>query len=94
MAKERLPDYSKNFYAGNAWLWTSPVKFNYVRTETVYVPDFLQKQYLERIINEYLTDGGKLLVTEYRSRKDPISKLTDVKASDFKRMPSRACHNF
>ena len=74
LAKDRLPKYSENFYTGNGWLWSSPIRFDYVRTELVYVPDCLQKQYIERIIDGYLVEGGKLLVTEYRSRKDPVSK--------------------
>jgi SAM-dependent methyltransferase len=74
LAKERLPKYSENFYTGNGWLWSSPITFDYVRTEIVYVPEHLQRQYLERIIDRYLVEGGKILVTEYRSRKDTVSK--------------------
>ncbi len=74
LAKNRLPGYKDNFYKGNGWLWNNPIRFDYVRTEIVYVPEYLQKQYIERIINEYLVQRGKLLVTEYRLRQDPISK--------------------
>ena len=74
LAKERLPQHRENFYTGNAWLWNNTVKFDYVRTEIVYVPEYLQRQYLERTIDRYLVEGGKLLVTEYRSSKDAVSK--------------------
>ena len=74
LAKKRLPEYEGNFYIGNGWNWNNPIQFDYVRTETVYVPECLQKSYIERIINLYLKERGKLLVAEYRSRKDDPKK--------------------
>ena len=74
LAKERLPEYKGNFFIGNAWEWNNPMRFDYVRTEIVYVPECLQKQYIERIISLYLKKNGILLVTEYRSRRDDINK--------------------
>ena len=74
LAKQRLPEYQQNIYADNGWLWDNPIRFDYVRTEVVYVPDHLQRQYIERTIDSYLADEGKLLLTEYRSRKDPTSE--------------------
>ena len=35
------------------------------RGELVYVPERFQKQYLDRILNMYLNNDGKLLVAEY-----------------------------
>ena len=74
LAKQRLPKYQQNICTGNGWLWHNPVRFDYVRSEVVYVPEHLQRQYIERIIDTYLADAGKLLLTEYRSRKDPASE--------------------
>lgn len=74
LAKRRLPKYQKNIYIGNGWLWHSPIKFDYVHTEVVYVPEQLQERYIKRIIETYLGDEGKLLVTEYRSNKDPAGE--------------------
>ena len=71
LAKARLPEFADNIYAGNAWDWTNPRRFDYVRTELVYVPEHLQKVYVQRIIDEYLEDGGRLLACEYRNSKDP-----------------------
>lgn len=65
MAKERLPEYAGNLYTGNGWDWENPVRFDYVRTELVYVPEHLQNKYLDRILKTYLTENGKLLVAEY-----------------------------
>jgi len=74
LAKQRLPEYRQNIFTGNGWLWDNPVRFDYVRTEVVYVPEHLQRQYIERIIDTYLADKGRLLLTEYRSRKDLSNK--------------------
>lgn len=65
LAKERLTEYADNLYTANGWNWENPVRFDYVRTELVYVPDQLQKQYLDRTLNMYLKEDGKLLVAEY-----------------------------
>jgi SAM-dependent methyltransferase len=74
LAKQRLPEYKQNIYTGNGWLWHNPVRFDFVRTEIVYVPEHLQMRYIERIIGTYLKDRGKLLLAEYRSSKDPVNK--------------------
>jgi len=74
LAKQRLPKYTQNIYTGNGWLWHNPIRFDFVRTEIVYVPEQLHRQYIERLIDTYLADEGKLLLTEYRSRKDPTSE--------------------
>ncbi len=70
LAKERLPAFKANLYVGNGWSWEGPVKFDYVRTEIVYVPEHLRERYLERIFKVYLKEDGKLLLAEYRSRID------------------------
>lgn len=65
LAKERIPEYADNLYVANCWDWKNPVRFDYVRTELVYVPEHLQKQYLDKVLNTYLKKNGRLLVTEY-----------------------------
>ena len=74
LAKERLPEYGDNFWVANGLFWDNPLKFDYVRTELVYVPEELQREYLERIVARYLAAEGKLILTEYRSRKTPSDK--------------------
>jgi SAM-dependent methyltransferase len=74
LARQRLSEYPQNFYTGNGWLRQNPVRFDYVRTEIVYVPEQLRRQYVERILSTYLADRGKLLLTEYRSSKDLMDK--------------------
>ncbi len=80
LAKDRLPEYSDNLYTGNAWYWDPPERYDYVRTELVYVPDNLQKQYIERILDKYLSEKGELLIALYgsipvNSRRDGVEKI-------------------
>ncbi|MFC1947527.1 class I SAM-dependent methyltransferase [Chloroflexota bacterium] len=65
LAKEKLPEYADNLYTANGWDWENPVRYDYVRTELVYVPEHMQNKYLDRILKTYLTESGKLLVAEY-----------------------------
>ena len=74
LAKQRLPKYKNNLYVGNGWNWKNPIKFDYVGTEIVYVPECLQKEYIKRIIDLYLEEDGNLLLTEYRSKNDDVNK--------------------
>jgi SAM-dependent methyltransferase len=70
LARERLTEYRNNICVGNGLLWDPPRKFDYVRTELCYVPDEFQKKFVIRLVDEFLSKNGKLLVAEYRSRKD------------------------
>jgi SAM-dependent methyltransferase len=65
LAKRRLPQYADNFFVGNALAWLPPRHFDFVRTELVYVPAECEKQYVEFIIENHLSPGGKLLVANY-----------------------------
>ena len=69
VAKTRLPDHPANFVVGNAMKWSSPIKYDYVRTELGYVLDESQEQYLQAVFSNFLDTGGKLIVTEYRTKK-------------------------
>ena len=69
-ARKRLVDHREKLFAGNALTWEPPRRFDYVRTELCYVPDEYQARYISRLLSEYVCRGGKLLVTEYRSRKE------------------------
>jgi len=65
MAMERLPKYAGNFFVGNGFTWLPPRRFDYVRTELVYVPLELEGQYVEFLIEHHLTDEGRLLIANY-----------------------------
>jgi len=71
LAKQRLPLFAENLFAGNAWDWSPPRSFDFVRTELVYVPPLLRKRYVARLLSEFVAPGGRLLVAEYRSHNHP-----------------------
>jgi SAM-dependent methyltransferase len=76
LARERLPEYADNLFVGNAWDWEPPRRFDFVRTELVYVPDELQATYVLRLLGRFLVPGGCLLVAEYRERGVTTPHLT------------------
>jgi 2-polyprenyl-3-methyl-5-hydroxy-6-metoxy-1,4-benzoquinol methylase len=69
VAKTRLAAYSSNLVVGNATKWLSPVKYDFVRTELGYVLDESQEQYLQKVFSNFLSPDGKVIITEYRSKK-------------------------
>ncbi len=76
LAKERLPHFTHHLYVGNAWQWTPPQTFDYVRTELVYVPTELHQQFVSLLLKRYLNPGGRLLVAEYRGRQQTEPAIT------------------
>ena len=65
LAWKRLSNYSHNFFVGNALTWLPPRRFDFVRTELVYVPAEYEKRYIEFILKNHLNPGGKLLMANY-----------------------------
>jgi SAM-dependent methyltransferase len=65
MARERLPRYAGNFYVGNAFTWAPPRRFDYVRTELVYVPSELEGEYIRFLLDNHLGESGRLLIANY-----------------------------
>jgi SAM-dependent methyltransferase len=64
-ARVRLPAHSDRLWVGNALTWTPPRRFDFVRTELVYVPAERERDYVRRLIADYLVEGGLLLVANY-----------------------------
>ena len=65
MARQRLPKYAGNLFVGNSFTWLPPRRFDYVRTELVYVPLELEREYIEFLMQNHLTDEGRLLIANY-----------------------------
>jgi SAM-dependent methyltransferase len=74
LAKQRLPQYASNLFVGNAWYWKPPLGFDFVRTEINAVPEGFQKEYVKRLLTKYVLPSGSLLITEYRSSQDDLSR--------------------
>ena len=82
IARERLPRWTGRIFDGNAWTWLPPRRFDFVRTELVYVPELHRRDYVERLLEEFLTDPGRLIVCGYGSarRADPAEDVGEVLA--------------
>ena len=62
MAHHRCSNWSDRFYTGNAIHWQPSERFDYVRTELVYVPPPLQPTYVERLLSEVVAPGGRVII--------------------------------
>jgi SAM-dependent methyltransferase len=65
LAKRRLPQYSDNLFVGNALTWLPPRRFDFVRTELVYVPAEYENGYIKFLLQNHLNPDGKLLISSY-----------------------------
>ncbi len=74
LARARLPQFQANIFHGNALDWKPPLRFDYVRTMVEYVPTNWQARFLKRLLNEVVAEDGALLVAQYRSRKEDLSR--------------------
>jgi SAM-dependent methyltransferase len=73
LARRRLPHWADRIFAGNALTWQSPMQFDFVRTELVYVPDEHQEPYLRRLLAEVVAPGGRLIVCGYGSPRSGVA---------------------
>ena len=65
LARKKLPQWADRFQVGNAYEWQPPKRFDFVRTELVYVPSEQERQYVLHLLANYLNPGGKLMVANY-----------------------------
>jgi len=64
-ARTRLPDVATRLWVANAFTWIPPRRFDFVRTELVYVPRDQEAEYVRRLLEQYVADDGALLVANY-----------------------------
>jgi len=69
LARQRLPQWRDRIHVGNALFWEPPAQFDFVRTETVYVPASLRREYIERLLARFLAPDGRLIVCSYGSSR-------------------------
>lgn len=65
LAQQRLPQYANHFVVANAFEWRPPQRFDFVRTELVYVPAAYERAYVEHLRAHYLVPHGRLLIANY-----------------------------
>jgi SAM-dependent methyltransferase len=69
LARRRLPRWRERIFVGNALLWEPPARFDFVRTELVYVPPTRRGQYAERLLERFVAPGGRLILCSYGSSR-------------------------
>lgn len=89
LARQRLPQFRDHFFVGNAMTWQPPRKFDFVRTELVYVPAEYEKQYIEFILENHLEPGGKLLIANYGENLQDIQERIPSGAHPTKKIIKR-----
>lgn len=79
LARSRYPAWAERIFTGNIMEWDPPRRFDYVRTELVYVPPARQPALVARLLAQIVAHGGRLIVCAYRARGDrdaePIDQL-------------------
>src|SRR5688572_13771740 len=58
----RLPRWREHFFIGNAFFWEPATRFDFVRTELIYVPSARRREYAERLLEGFLASGGRLIL--------------------------------
>lgn len=71
LARQRLPRWSNRLFIGNAFEWTPPIRFDLLRTELVYVPEFDRQEFVKRLLTQFLSPSGRLIVAAYGGRRQP-----------------------
>jgi SAM-dependent methyltransferase len=84
LAQRRLPQRADHIFIGNALDWTPPMRFDFVRTELVYVPEVDQREFVGRLLTNVVAPSGRLIIAAYRGRHDPLDDtLADLSTWGF-----------
>ncbi len=71
LARSRLSEWADRIFVGNIINWHPPFRFDYVRTELVYVPPQRRRDLVTRLLNEIVTPGGRAIIASYGSSRRP-----------------------
>jgi SAM-dependent methyltransferase len=69
LARQRVPHWRHRIFVGNALTWDPPMRFDFVRTELVYVPATRRGEYVDRLLTRGVAPGGRLIVCSYGSSR-------------------------
>lgn len=75
LARQRLPKWRDRIFTGNALDWHPPLRFDFVRTELVYVPRHQRHLYAERLLSRIVAPGGVLIVCSYGSTRSEGERI-------------------
>jgi SAM-dependent methyltransferase len=76
LARQRLPAWAEQLHVGNALDWSPPRRFDFVRTELVYVPPHLRRAYVERLLSHAVAEHGRLILCAYKGPRgvEPLAE--------------------
>ena len=70
LARRRLPTWAERIFVGNAIDWQPPHRFDFVRTGLEYVPPRRQRDLGERLLQEVVAPGGRLVIGVHSEERD------------------------
>jgi SAM-dependent methyltransferase len=73
LARRRLAQRADRIAVGNALTWDPPRRFDFVRTELVYVPGARRGDYVRRLLAAVVAPHGRLIVCAYGSLRSGIA---------------------
>lgn len=80
LARQRLPQWSDRVFIGTAFDWTPLMRFDLLRTELVYVPEHDRHEFVKRLLTQFLSPSGRLIIAAYGGRRqapdDPSATLS------------------
>jgi SAM-dependent methyltransferase len=62
LARRRLPHWSDRIWTGNVLDWSPPRRFDLVHTGLDYVPWDFRRELVLRLLREFLTPGGRIVL--------------------------------
>lgn len=65
-ARTALPSAADRIHVGDVMTWNAPRRFDFVRTELVYVPPSARDTLVRRCLERFVAAGGRLIVCAYR----------------------------
>lgn len=68
LARKRLPAWADRIHVGNAVTWEPPRRYDFVRTELVYVPSGREPVLIAHLLEHVVAPGGRLILCAYRPR--------------------------
>lgn len=81
LARRRLPQWADRIHHGNVMTWDPPHRYDFVRSELVYVPDKRGPDLVSRLLDRFLLPGGRAIVCSYgttssdRAVARPVAEL-------------------
>jgi hypothetical protein len=80
LARRRLPQWADRIFVGNVMTWTPPRRFDVVHTALDYMPPHDRAAHVRRVLDEFLTPGGYLVMRAARLpvTPDPAQELEAI----------------